>query len=259
MKITQIRNATIVLIYKHHQILVDPMLADKHGLPRLRFLGKGEKNPLVSLPGEFQELSGKIDFALITHCQKGHFDHLDRRGAHFLRKNKIPVFSHDKDQSYLQKLGLNAIPLKKGMKNSFFDGTIELINARHGVGGISFLMEHGVGYFFELPETPSVYVMGDTVLTDEIRTFIRNKQPDYIVAPTGKAVFDIGGPILMNEEEIVELSKLSNGKIIANHMDALDHCRINRTDLRKIIADNSLQNLLIPMDGETIDLLPFRN
>lgn len=254
MKITQVRNATMVLSYKESHILIDPMLADQGRLPRLRYVGGGSKNPLVSLPSEFHELSGKIDFALITHCQKGHFDHLDRKGEVFLRNNKIPVFSHEEDVHYLQKLGMKTHALKKHSKNSFFDGSIELVNARHGVGGISFLMEHGVGYFIRLPQRPSLYLMGDTILTDEIRRFIHAEQPDYIVAPTGMAKFDIGSPILLTEKEIVELSKLSRGKIIANHMDALDHCRISRSHLKGLIADHSLENFLIPKDGESIDL-----
>lgn len=256
MNLTQIRNATIVLTYKGNHILVDPMLAEQGALPRLRYLGKGQKNPLVSLPSIFSELSNSIQYALITHCQKGHFDHLDRKGVSYLRKKGIEVFAHEKDERHLQNLGLNTKSLKKNLKNNFFDGTIELINARHGIGGISFLMEHGVGYFVRMPECPSLYIMGDTVLTDEIKKFIQRERPDFIVAPTGMAQFDIGKPILLTEKEIIELSKISSGKIIANHMEALDHCRINRQKLREIIADNSLQNILIPMDGETIELLP---
>lgn len=254
MKITQVRNATMILSYKEHNILIDPMLAGQGKLPRLCYLGGGSPNPLVELPEKFDEISNKVDFALITHCQKGHFDHLDRRGASFLRQRKIPVFSNAKDQTYLNKLGLLTTPLKRYMKNNFFDGTIELVNARHGIGGISFLMEHGVGYFIRLPQMPSLYIMGDTVLTDEIRSFIDAEQPDYIVAPTGMAKFDIGSPILLTEKETIELSKLSRGKIIANHMDALDHCRVSRSRLKGLMAEYSLRNILVPEDGESIDL-----
>lgn len=256
MKVTQIRNATIVLSFQGHHILVDPMLSQKGRLPRLRYLEKTMRNPQVDLPREFQEFSSIIDFALITHCQKGHFDHLDSKGIAFLKERNLPIFSHDKDKTYLEKLGLMPIPLIKGDKNKFFDGTIELVNARHGTGPISALMEHGVGYFIQLPQTPSLYIMGDTILTEEIKQFIQNKRPDYIVAPTGMAKFDLGAPILLTEEEIIELARFSQSKIIANHMDALDHCRISRSRLRELISEHALQNILIPMDGETLDLVP---
>ena len=252
MKITQIRNATVVLSYKNQHVLVDPMLADKAGLPRLRYFGGSGRNPLVDLPNEFSLLAPIINGCLITHCQKGHFDHLDGKGRAFLKSKNIPVFAHDKDEAFLKKAGMDVIPLKKNAQNSFFDGTIELVSARHGIGGISFLMEHGVGYFIRLPHTPSLYIMGDTVLTEEIRQFILERQPDYIIAPTGMAQFDIGGAILLSEKEIIELSKLSRGMIIANHMDALDHCRITRTQLKSLISQHGLSNILIPSDGEAV-------
>ncbi|KKK66625.1 hypothetical protein LCGC14_2962210, partial [marine sediment metagenome] len=58
-------------------------------------------------------------------------------------------------------------------------------------------MEHGVGYFIKLENEATLYLMGDTILTNEIREFIKKNQPDYIVAPTGKAQFDIGAPLLL--------------------------------------------------------------
>jgi L-ascorbate metabolism protein UlaG (beta-lactamase superfamily) len=256
MNVTQIRNATIILSFDGHHILVDPMLSKRGRLPRLRYFKKTMRNPQVELPNEFQVYSSIIDFALITHCQKGHFDHLDNKGIAFLKERNVPVFSHVKDNAYLEKLGLTTMPLIKGHRNQFFDGTIELVNARHGTGPIAAFMEHGVGYFIQLPETPSLYIMGDTILTEEIKQFIQNKKPEYIVAPMGMAKFDLGSPILLTEKEIIELARLSQGKIIANHMDALDHCRITRVRLGEMVAEHAIQNILIPRDGETVKLLP---
>jgi L-ascorbate metabolism protein UlaG (beta-lactamase superfamily) len=116
-------------------------------------------------------------------------------------------------------------------------------------------MEHGVGYFITMPEQPSLYLMGDTVMTDVIKAFIKNNQPDYIVAPTGKAQFDLGAPLLLDETEIIELASISTGTIIANHMEALDHCRLNRQNLRQLLTKHGLlARFIIPDDGETIQL-----
>ena len=55
--------------------------------------------------------------------------------------------------------------------------------------------------------------------------------------------------------DILELASISNGKIIANHMDALDHCRIKRSDLVELIQEKNLSaKFLIPNDGETLSL-----
>ncbi|MAM87831.1 MAG: Zn-dependent hydrolase [unclassified Hahellaceae] len=254
MKITQIRSATLIIETRDFHILVDPMLARQSTLPKLRYFKSNQRNPLVELPETFHDLKQQVDYALITHCQKRHFDHLDRAGVHWLRKHSITTFCTTHDAGYLQKKGIPAQALKDKV-STFFTGTIEQIPARHTTGWLTPFMEHGVGYFIQLENEPSLYLMGDTILTDVIREFVSRQQPDYIVAPTGKAQFDVGVPLLLNEEEIIELASLSTGKIIANHMNALDHCRITRRDLTQLLVEHSLTDrFIIPEDGETIAL-----
>ena len=97
--------------------------------------------------------------------------------------------------------------------------------------------------------------MGDTVLTHSIRDFIQSSQPDYIIAPTGKAQFDIGAPLLLDENEIIELADLSTGKIICNHMGALDHCRIDHNSLASLLDEHAVKHrYTIPRDGATMIL-----
>lgn len=255
MKITQIRNATLIIEYKGHFIIVDPMLAKKASFPRFRLLNSKGRNPLVELPHSFEVLKDKIGYALITHCQKGHIDHLDNAGTNFLSQKLIPTFCNEKDDKFLSKRNLQTIPLKMEQENSFFDGTIEMVNAVHATGFMAHLMEHGVGYFIKLPGEKSLYIMGDTILTEEIRRFIKTKQPNIIVAPTGNARFDIGSEILLSENDIIELGQISQGTVIANHMDALDHCRISRENLFVILKRNRLEKkFLVPADGETIEI-----
>ena len=254
MKITQIRNATIVIEFAHGKMIVDPMLARQSKLPKLRYFKSDKRNPLVDLPTCFSRIAEEIDFALITHCQKGHFDHLDRAGVRWLAQRQIPTFCTSRDNGYLQKKQIETKVLAD-KHNAFFDGSIQLIPATHTRGWLTPFMEHGTGYYIALRDEPSVYLMGDTVLTDVIRSFIRETQPDYIVAPTGKAQFDIGAPLLLDESEILELSELSTGTIICNHMEALDHCRISRSDLRCLLDNSGVAHRYrIPHDGETMEL-----
>jgi L-ascorbate metabolism protein UlaG (beta-lactamase superfamily) len=116
MHITQLRNATVVLEFESKglpvRLLVDPMLAPRAALPSLKWLtGKRRRNPLVDLPERSNEVLASVTHALITHCQRGHFDHLDRAGKHFLRERRIPVFCTPHDEPYLRARGLNAQPL----------------------------------------------------------------------------------------------------------------------------------------------------
>lgn len=254
MKITQIRNATIVIEVRGQNILVDPMLARQSALPKLRYYKSDKRNPLVQLPTEFSAMKNNINFALITHCQKGHFDHLDKAGVRWLSENEITTFCTLHDQSYLSKKGIKTSVLEK-KTSTFFDGKIQQVPAKHTRGWLTPFMEHGTGYFIELTGEPSIYLMGDTILTDEIRSFVKCNQPDYIVAPTGKAQLDIGAPLLLDENEIVELASISKGRIIANHMEALDHCRLTRSDLVTLLTQHDLiSQFMIPADGETLEL-----
>ncbi|WP_256667310.1 MBL fold metallo-hydrolase [Pseudomonas sp. ANT_J28] len=91
MKIRQIRNATIILEFGLTRILVDPMLAPKGALPPLRLFGARLRNPLVDLPESTANALESVTHCLITHCQKGHFDHLDRAATRWLREKQIPV------------------------------------------------------------------------------------------------------------------------------------------------------------------------
>lgn len=254
MKITQIRNASILIEFSHGKMIVDPMLARKGSLPKLRYYKSNTRNPLVELPDTFAECKDQIDYALITHCQKGHFDHLDRAGVRWLVKRQIPTFCTPRDEKYLGKKHVFTQVLAQ-RRSAFFDGYIERIPATHTRGWLTPFMEHGTGYFIELPNEPSVYLMGDTVLTDAIRDFIRKNQPDYIVAPTGKAQFDLGAPLLLDENEIIELADLSDGQIICNHMGALDHCRIDHNTLESLLKEHDVRNrYIIPRDGDTVVL-----
>ncbi|MFG1481923.1 MBL fold metallo-hydrolase [Halobacteriovorax sp. HFRX-2_2] len=252
MLITQVRNATILISYKENLILVDPMLANKGMLPRLRYIGSNVRNPTVELPETFHQQKGQITHALITHCQKGHFDHLDSAGRKFLRRKNIATFATQKDAKYLESKGIKSWPLEK--EDKFFDGSIRQIPAQHVRGFLYPFLEHGVGYFIKLPNQPSLYLMGDTVLTPRIIEFIKKEQPDYIVAPTGIAQFDIGSPLLLPKKDIKKLIEISTGTIIANHMDALDHCRLSRRELKELLGNEASKRFIIPEDGESIKL-----
>ncbi|MBS3797851.1 MBL fold metallo-hydrolase [Pseudoalteromonas sp. BDTF-M6] len=254
MKITQLRNATVIIEYKQETLLVDPMLAPQGKAPALKYLGaKRRKNPLVELPDNSEELLAKVTHCLITHCQKGHFDHLDRAAVRWLRQRQIPVLAANADEAFLQKRGLHVMPLSSKMSNAFAGGLIELVPCVHGHGIVGKLMAHGVGYYIEMPGEPSVYITGDTLLTETIIDFVQARQPDVIIAPAGGARFDFGGEIIMGAEDVLELASIAYGQVIANHLEALDHCPVSRLQLGEAALDADLgERVLIPDDGQTL-------
>lgn len=255
MNIHQLRNATLILELGPHRVLVDPMLAPKHALPPLRLFGARQRNPIVELPDSAAGALESVTHCLITHCQKGHFDHLDRAGKHWLRTTQTPVICTPHNAPYLAERGLNVQPLpaNHAQPSAFLDGQIRTVACTHGQGWVGKLMEHGVGYLIELPDAPSLYLAGDTVLTPAVRAFVQQHQPQVSVVPAGGARFDLGGDIIMGIDEVIAFTRLSRGLVVANHLEAISHCPVSRAELAEAARQAGVaQRLLIPADGETL-------
>lgn len=259
MKITQLRSATVILQFGPYRVLVDPMLAPQGVLPPLRlFDGQRLRNPLVDLPGNAGAALDSVTHCLITHCQKGHFDHLDRAGKKWLRERQIPVICTPHDAPYLRQRGLHvqALPAAHEQASPFLEGRIQTVRCTHGEGLIGKLMEHGVGYFITMPGEPSVYLAGDTILTPRIRDFVAAQQPDVSLLPAGGARFDVGQDVIMGIHDVVEFATLSRGVVVANHLEALSHCPVTRADLAAAAQQAGVvSRLRIPADGETLEFV----
>ncbi len=255
MKIHQIRNATIILESGSHRILVDPMLGAPATLPPysvLRFPAR--KNPLCELPPGASGLLENISAGLITHTHFGmDSDHLDAEGARRLKG--VPVYCNAVDAGGLRKRGLDPRPLVMGRPTGFFEGTITAVPASHGGCVMSKLMGPGAGYVIRLPGAPCLYLTGDTILTEEVRNVLAKERPDVCVLPCGSAQLDFGGPVLMPLEEIQEFVRLAPGRVVANHLEALNHCPTTRGSLRQTLRTAGfLDRVIIPADGEMVSL-----
>ena len=256
MKLTHIRNATLLLEFEHQNqpvgLLIDPMLAGLGALPTLKwFGGRRRRNPLVELPPTAQALLGHVTHALITHCQRGHFDHLDSKGRRFLREHATPVFCMPRDDAFLRGTGLLTQCLDGAKAQAFFGERITPVPCLHGRGIVGKLMEHGHGYFIDLPGEPTVYIAGDTLLTEPVRHALTVLQPDIAVLPAGGARFDLGGDIIMGPTDIGAALQLTSGIIVANHLEALDHCPATRAELLHLAQTmGEHKRLLVPADGQ---------
>ena len=255
MKITQIRNATTIIKSGNNVILVDPMLATKGSIPSLKYFTKSKRrNPLVELPEITDELLKTVTHCLITHCQKGHFDHLDKAATKWLKENNIPVFCSQQDFDFLIKKGLDVTSLDVNNENSFLNGTVSLVPCIHGKGVIGKFMAHGYGYFIKFPNEPTLYISGDTILTQTVKTFVKTTQPDISVIPAGGARFDLGGDIIMGLEESLQFGEIAKGMVIANHLESLDHCPVTRDEIKAEVKTRAWENhFYTPSDGEFLE------
>ncbi|WP_284616519.1 MBL fold metallo-hydrolase [Aquabacterium humicola] len=255
MKISQLRNATVLVEIGPHRLLVDPMLAKQGALPSLKwFTPRRRRNPLVDLPPQAPGLLDTATRALITHCRKGHFDHLDRAGIRWLRERQLPVLCMPEDAEHLRRRGL-AVEALAAEGTSTVDGLrISPVPCLHGEGWmLGRLMAHGHGYLIEHPGEPSLYIAGDTVLTDDVRRCVTDRRPAVSIVPAGGAAFDLGGELIMDGAQALALALAGDGVFIANHLEALDHCPTRRDSLRAQAATRGLgARFLVPEDGDTM-------
>jgi len=254
MKIHHLRNASFILEFKQNFILVDPMLGREGTEPPFTvFRHKPQKNPIVPFPEASRPLLTKVNHCLITHQ---HPDHLDKEGTKLLQLQRTPITCSMLDEEDLRKKGLNIqVSVNYWERKEWLDGHITGIPALHGYGFIAKPMGNVMGFYLELPNMPTVYISADTVYTGDVEKVLNEQKPDISILACGCAQLDIGQPLLMTMEDIIKYIKRSEGKIVANHMEALNHCPTTRRQLKeRLKKEDLLEKVLIPEDGESIDM-----
>ncbi len=253
MKIYHLRNATLILEVENKVILVDPMLGKKGTIPTFTYFRfKAQKNPIVPLPKSCQNILDKVTHCIITHQ---HPDHIDKKGESFLIENKIPVFCSKKDEIGFLKKGLPIIQTIDYWNSvDFLDGKIEGIPARHGYGFVAKPMGNVMGFYIKFPNQPSIYLSSDTIYTNSVEKVLKEYKPDISIVASGTAQLDIFKPLLMTIEDIVKFVKNAPGKVICNHLEAVNHCPTTRKKLKKVLkSKNLMHKVIIPNDGEAIE------
>ena len=249
MKITQIRNATLVVEFGDHVLLVDPMLGPKgSGPPFTIFRYRPRMNPVVGMPDGVEGLLERVTHCLVTHL---HPDHLDKAAIKWLKERGCPVTCSVKDARKLRKKGLQVVgEIAYGLESEFLGGTIEGVEARHGYGFIAGPMGPVMGYFLRLLGEPSLYLSSDTIYTEEVHRVLKEYRPGVSVVAAGQARLDVFQPLLMRVEEVIQFAKDAPGMVIANHMEAVNHCPIPRAGLRADFAEEGLgEKTWVPEDG----------
>jgi L-ascorbate metabolism protein UlaG (beta-lactamase superfamily) len=254
MRITLLRNATLLVEGAGQRLVVDPSLGPPRRRPPLSLIrSRPRLNPTVPLPAGSRELLSGITGALVTHFRYGHADHLDRQGKRLLAGAGIPTACQPADARTLRRAGIDARPIPSDRTVSLFGGELTAVPTLHGRGPVGRLMGPGVGFVLRLPDEPSLYLSGDTILTDEVRAALERERPDVAVLHAGGAQLDVGSPILMTPDEQLEFVRFAPGRVIAVHLEALDHCGITRAGLAEALTAAGLSDRVdIPADGQTI-------
>lgn len=247
MKIQHLRNATTLLTLGEHRLLVDPMLSPPGAMPGFKIFGGGRRrNPIVPLPSAAEAALDTATAVVLTH---EHPDHFDRAGLAWVKERCLPVWTNGVDAPSLTRKGLDVHLLVTGALGL----EVETIRSRHGRGLVGWMLGPVAGYYLAHPDEPSLYVVGDSILTESVLEAVERLQPDVILAPAGAANMGLGGDILFSVDELMELTRRAHGQIVFNHLEALDHCATTRAGLRlRLGAEGFGGRTFVPEDGETL-------
>lgn len=246
-----IRNATLVIDYDGKKILVDPMLSPKGAIDSWAGI---QKNPTVELTMPVEDIVKDVDLVIVTHTHEDHFD----KPASSTLDISVEIIMQPADKDFFEKEGfLNATVIQdqkvwKGI-------TIHRVEGKHGSGKVLEMMGKTSGFVLQAKNQPTIYIVGDTIWNEDIKNDIKKFKPDYIIVNSGGA--RIKGfedtPIIMNEKQTMALIAASGkAKVIAVHMNALDHCFTTRAILKNKAAELKIgyDKLIIPEDGEKLTL-----
>ena len=247
MELQLLRSATMLLTLGQERLIIDPMLGEVGSMPGFKFVGGGRKrNPLVALPEAATQALESATGVLLTH---EHPDHFDLAGLRWAKERKLPVWTNGIDLPSLRKKGLDVRLLEEGALGL----QVETVRSRHGTGLLGWMLGPVAGYFLAHPKEPSIYVTGDSVLTESVLDAITRLEPDILLAPAGSANMGIGGDILFSLDELVTLANATRGKVVFNHLEALDHCPTTRAMLKeRMTREGVMERVWIPEDGETL-------
>ena len=260
MKIHQIRNATIIVIYNDKRFLIDPWLMPKGFMPGFEGAMNSEvRQPRVDLPKDFDINHLPLDAVILTHF---HPDHFDEFAANALDKN-IPFFvQNETDLNIIKNFGFNNVRIVSESGTDFEGIMLYKTQCQHGRREVVRPMceqigmpYDAMGIAFKSDKEKTLYVAGDTIWCEEVKQAINKFTPEIIVINACGATVLVGEGerLIMDIEDTKAISNYAkNSTIIASHMDTVSHLTVTRDDIKAL----KLNNIVVPDDNE---ILEFNN
>ena len=231
MKLTLIRNATLLIETGGRRILVDPMLRPARSTPPIENTPNPVRNPLVELPRPGNELVQGLDLCLITHLHSDHFDD----AADGLLDRDVPILTQPESKEALQARGFTSVDTARQ--------GFAMTRGHHGTGAIGEAMGAVSGWVFD-----GLYLAGDTIWCDEVQQALEEHRPRTVVVNAGAARFNEGDPIVMDAEDVQRVRGATDATVVVVHLEAVNHCLEGRAVYRGI------DGVVVPDDGETLAL-----
>lgn len=256
MKLTQIRNATLILEYAGKRFLIDPIMAEKEAWPGFPGTARSHlRNPRVELPVSVETLLD-VDAVIVTHT---HLDHWDEAAQHLIPKDKVIFSQHEADAALIRGQGFKNVRVLNA-ENSYDGITVIKTDGQHGSDEayanpeMAAFLGDACGLVFSHAEEKTLYIAGDTIWVQPYAESLTTYQPDVVVINAGFAQVDGYGAIIMGTDDILRTHQvLPDAVVVASHLEAINHCLLTREEIREFVQQKGIQqSVRIPEDGETL-------
>lgn len=192
------------------------------------------------------------ELVIVSHL---HSDHFDPEAQRLLSKD-LPILCQPGDEEAFRGHGFRSVtPVSDTL---VWQGiTLTRTPGQHGSGAVLDEMGLVSGFVLQAEGEPTLYWTGDTILYEPVLQSIERFRPDVIVTHSSGAMWKGDGPIVMDAAQTLAVCRAApESRVIAIHLDSLDHGEVTRGDLRAQVREAGIpdERLLIPADGEWLEL-----
>ena len=197
-----------------------------------------------------EDVIADIDAVLVSHLHQDHFDAVAREAL----PKDLPLFCQPEDIESITQSGFEQVtPIKDELiwESIRFSRTA----AQHGFGKWVEILAPVSGFVLQSEGEPTIYWAGDTVWYPAVQAMIDKFKPEVIIIHSSGAELEDSGPIVMDVEQSVLVCKFAPAaKVIAVHLETLDHGVVSRESLRSEADEAGVgERMFIPEDGETLE------